>query len=126
LFKPLWKSFDRQFGEVVQKFRAHKENVEREAGVAHMIEAADERAAQRDARSTALTQREAGAREKKGNEDSYFTPVLIIVIRVPRNLGGKHSRHSLNHVRTRTWADGIFDAIFRGETKVYFPTVISG
>jgi metal-responsive CopG/Arc/MetJ family transcriptional regulator len=66
--------------EVVEKFRNHKENVEREAGIAHMIEAADERAAERDARSAALVQREADAREKKGNENPYFAPMPIIVI----------------------------------------------
>jgi hypothetical protein len=45
-----------------------------------MIETADERAAQRDARTVALAQKEADAREKKGNENLYFAPMSPIMI----------------------------------------------
>ena len=42
--KLLWKPFDQQFGQQLSKFRQHQKNVEKEAGLAHMIESADARA----------------------------------------------------------------------------------
>ena len=43
-FKLAWKPFERQFGGQIERFRQHRKNVEKEAGLAHMIEAADARA----------------------------------------------------------------------------------
>ena len=43
-FKLLWKPFDQQFGQLLGDFRQHQKSVEREAGLAHMIESADARA----------------------------------------------------------------------------------
>ena len=43
-FKLVWKSFDAQFGQQLNAFRQHQKNVEKEAGLADMIEAADARA----------------------------------------------------------------------------------
>ena len=43
-FKLAWKPFERQFGGQIERFRQHRKNVEKEAGLAHMIEAADSRA----------------------------------------------------------------------------------
>ena len=43
-FKLSWKPFERQFGEQIDAFRVHLKNVEKEARVSHMIEAADSRA----------------------------------------------------------------------------------
>lgn len=43
-FKLLWKPFDLQFGQQLSAFRVHQKNVEKEAGLANMIEAADARA----------------------------------------------------------------------------------
>lgn len=43
-FKLLWKPFDQQFGQQLSEFRQHQKNVEKEAGLAHMIESADARA----------------------------------------------------------------------------------
>ena len=43
-FKLLWKPFDQQFGQQLNDFRQHQKNVEKEAGLAHMIESADARA----------------------------------------------------------------------------------
>ena len=43
-FKLAWKPFERQFGGQIEQFRQHRKNVEKEAGLAHMIEAADSRA----------------------------------------------------------------------------------
>ena len=43
-FKLPWKPFERQFGGHIEQFRQHRKNVEKEAGLAHMIEAADSRA----------------------------------------------------------------------------------
>ena len=42
--KLLWKPFDVQFGQQLGGFREHQKNVEKEAGLADMIEAADARA----------------------------------------------------------------------------------
>lgn len=43
-FKLLWKPFDRQFGQRMDEFRIHKKNEDKEAGLSHMVEAADARA----------------------------------------------------------------------------------
>ena len=43
-FKLAWKPFERQFDGQIERFRQHRKNVEKEAGLAHMIEAADSRA----------------------------------------------------------------------------------
>lgn len=40
----MWKPFDLQFGKQLSAFREHQKNVEKEAGLANMIEAADARA----------------------------------------------------------------------------------
>lgn len=42
-FKLIWKPFERQFGRYVEGFRQHRKSVEKEAGLSHMIEAADSR-----------------------------------------------------------------------------------
>ncbi|KAL9118913.1 MAG: hypothetical protein Q9187_004535 [Circinaria calcarea] len=42
-FKLLWKPFNQQFGKVMDNFREHRKNVEKEAGIAHMIEAKEAR-----------------------------------------------------------------------------------
>ena len=42
--KLLWKPFDLQFGQQLSNFREHQKSVEKEAGLANMIEAADARA----------------------------------------------------------------------------------
>ncbi|KAL9013111.1 MAG: hypothetical protein Q9173_002171 [Seirophora scorigena] len=44
LFKSTWKPFEQQFGQKIDDFRAHVKNVEKEAGLSHMIEASDSRA----------------------------------------------------------------------------------
>ncbi|KAI4105620.1 MAG: hypothetical protein LQ345_007220, partial [Seirophora villosa] len=44
LFKSTWKPFEQQFGQRIDDFRAHVMNVEKEAGLSHMIEASDSRA----------------------------------------------------------------------------------
>lgn len=43
-FKLLWKTFEQQFGQQLNAFRKHQKNVEKEAGLANMIEASDARA----------------------------------------------------------------------------------
>lgn len=44
LGKVLWKPFDEQFGDVLDKFRRHRRLAEEEARLAEMIESAQERA----------------------------------------------------------------------------------
>ena len=43
-FKLSWKPFERQFGQEIDDFRTHLKNVDKEAGLSHMVEAADARA----------------------------------------------------------------------------------
>ena len=43
-FKLMWKPFESQFGQQLDNFRNHRKNVEKEAGLSHMVEAADARA----------------------------------------------------------------------------------
>ncbi|KAH0566013.1 hypothetical protein GP486_000585 [Trichoglossum hirsutum] len=51
-FKIPWRTFDRRFAEVLDQFRIHRENVEKEAGLSHMVEAAEARALERENRNT--------------------------------------------------------------------------
>ena len=44
VLKVAWKPFEVQFGDQMAAFRQHQKQVEREAGLSHMIEAADSRA----------------------------------------------------------------------------------
>ena len=46
--KLTWKPFERQFGERMSGFRQHAKNVEKSAGLSHMIEAADARETTRE------------------------------------------------------------------------------
>ena len=43
-FKLVWKPFESQFGQQLENFRNHRKNVEKEAGLSHMVEAAEARA----------------------------------------------------------------------------------
>ena len=43
VFKLTWKPFEREFGEIITRFRKHQKSVEQEAGLSHMIEAANSR-----------------------------------------------------------------------------------
>ncbi|KAK6526491.1 hypothetical protein TWF694_005075 [Orbilia ellipsospora] len=104
--KLAWKPFEKQFGDVMGRFRRHKANVEREAGLAHMIEASKERAAQADerrlqqsGRSIVLQQKiDEEARRKKKRWD------FIIARLCPYNYD-KIMRHSQStrHDGTCTW-----------------------
>ncbi|KAK6359991.1 hypothetical protein TWF696_001112 [Orbilia brochopaga] len=55
--KLLWKPFEKQFGDIMDRFRRHKENVEREAMLSHMIESSEERKAQADERKLQKAER---------------------------------------------------------------------
>lgn len=57
--KLLWKPFETQFGQHLTAFRIHLNNVEKEAELSHMVEAAD-------ARALALANRLQIERNKKG------------------------------------------------------------
>jgi len=65
-FRILWKPFDRQFGDVVQSFRNHRDNLEKETALAHMIEEGDERIEQGYERTIARMGREAEEAAKQG------------------------------------------------------------
>ena len=43
-FRPIWKPLESQFGQKLADFRIHLNNVEKEANLSHMVEAADARA----------------------------------------------------------------------------------
>jgi len=71
-FKLLWKPFNQQFGDVIDKFRNHRDNLEKEAGLAHMIEEAGERKAQSDERAIARVGREAEDATRKGTASNSY------------------------------------------------------
>lgn len=58
-FKLVWKPFESQFGQQLERFRNHRKNVEKEAGLSHMVEAVD-------ARALALANHLQLGKEKKG------------------------------------------------------------
>ncbi|KAK6502864.1 hypothetical protein TWF481_007904 [Arthrobotrys musiformis] len=66
--KLLWKPFEAQFGHFMDNFRRHKANVEREAGLAHMIESSREREAQGQERQLEQAERNL-ARQKRIEEE---------------------------------------------------------
>ena len=43
MFSTAWRSFERQFGELIQRFTKHQSQVEREVQTSHMIESAESR-----------------------------------------------------------------------------------
>lgn len=69
-FKLMWKPFESQFGRQLDSFRNHRKIVEKEAGLSHMIEAAD-------ARALALADHLQLEKVKKGGR---LTPVPRVVI----------------------------------------------
>lgn len=75
-FKLTWKPFERQFGGQIEQFRQHRKNVEKEAGLAHMIEAADSRA-------VVLRNQMQLEADRQGQHISYFSSkyrVLIVAV----------------------------------------------
>ena len=44
IFSLVWKPFERQFGSQMETFRRHQKEMEKDASLSHMIEAADSRA----------------------------------------------------------------------------------
>lgn len=63
--KLVWKSFDRDFGDVLEKFRRHADKVEMEVQLSHMIESAVERRAQGDERDAQALERAIADTERK-------------------------------------------------------------
>lgn len=59
VIKLFWKPFSQQFGQVIADFHQHRKNVEKEAGLAHMIESAG-------AREVELMERLELERQKRG------------------------------------------------------------
>jgi hypothetical protein len=76
-FKLLWKPFNQQFGDVIDKFRNHRDNLEKEAGLAHMIEEAGERKAQSDERAIALVGRQAEEAARKGTTSNSYQAIRL-------------------------------------------------
>ena len=57
-----WKPFEQQFGKVIDGFRAHVKNVQKEVSLSHMVEASDSRA---------LVRAQQGAIERAKKEDAH-------------------------------------------------------
>lgn len=91
-FKLSWKPFERQFGQQIDAFRVHLKNVEKEAGLSHMIEAADARAV------VLANQKQLEKAKKESNH-------LRIIAAIPSvNNEGKHKMiQSLRYEGTGAW-----------------------
>jgi len=70
-FKLLWKPFDAKFGDTIDNFRRHRDVVEKEAELSHMIEAAGERNAQREERAIIRVERDTEEAARKGKHDVF-------------------------------------------------------
>ena len=57
--RSIWKPFKERFGQQMSNFREHRDNVDREANLSHMLEKADRRA-------LPAARRVEDAREKQG------------------------------------------------------------
>lgn len=97
-FKLSWKPFERQFGEQIDAFRVHLKNVEKEASISHMIEAADSRAV------VLANQKQL----EKAKRESNHRRIIVAIPAV--NNEAKHKKlSSLRYEGTGTW-------IFQHET----------
>ncbi|KAL9050613.1 MAG: hypothetical protein Q9206_005021 [Seirophora lacunosa] len=92
LFKSTWKPFDQQFGQRIDDFRAHVMNVEKEAGLSHMIEASDSRAV------VLANQRQL---EKAKKEDAHRR--IIAAIPSVDHIAKHRKLQSLRQNGTGTW-----------------------
>ena len=98
-FKLSWKPFERQFGQQIDDFRTHLKNVDKEAGLSHMIEAAD-------ARAVILANQKQLEKAKKQN---IHRQILEAIPSVDIEL--KHKKlQNLRYPGTGSWIfeDGIF------------------
>ena len=98
-FKLSWKPFERQFGQQIDDFRTHLKNVDKEAGLSHMIEAAD-------ARAVILANQKELEKAKKQN---IYRQILAVIPSV--DIGLKHKRlQNLRYPGTGSWIfeDGKF------------------
>lgn len=69
-FKLTWKPFKRQFGQQLDAFRAHGKNIDKEAGVSNMLEAADSRA-------VVLANQAQLQKIDKGNSIQYYRSTTV-------------------------------------------------
>ena len=98
-FKLSWKPFERQFGQHIDNFRTHLKNVDKEAGLSHMIEAADSRAV------ILANQRQL----EEAKKQNIHRQILEAIPSVDTTL--KHKKlQSLRYPGTGSWIfeDGIF------------------
>ena len=108
-FKLLWKPFDLQFGQQLSSFREHQKSVEKEAGLANMIEAADARAVMRADRQQ-VEKRRQGQYYPSAFETANHSRVLddnrlrMIAMLNAINYEAKHRRlQNLRHAGTGEW-----------------------
>lgn len=60
--KVVWKPFDEEFGNRIDKFRIHSERVDMEAQIAHMVEQANENRRQGNEKDAQALERHAAAK----------------------------------------------------------------
>ena len=68
--KSLWKDFNGEFEDTLNRFRNHVKNVEKEAGVSNLIESSSERALARGERALAHGDRAEKERQRKSKLSS--------------------------------------------------------
>ena len=91
-FKMSWKPFERQFGQQIEDFRVHLKNVEKEAGLSHMIEAANSRA-------VVLANNK---QLKKAKKESHHRRIIAAIPSV--NIELKHKKlQTLRYHETGAW-----------------------
>ena len=91
-FKLSWKPFERQFGEQIDGFRTHVKNVEKEASLSHMVEAAE-------SRSVVLANKQQLEKMKKESQHRRMIAAIPSV-----NHEGKHKKlQNVRYEGTGTW-----------------------
>jgi len=90
--KILWKSFGSQFDEYLTQFRRHRQNVEKEAGLSHMLEAKEARELELSERALRRQEAEKVKREK------------LLQCLTPLNYRRQHRKlQNLRHPGTAVW-----------------------
>ncbi|KAL8881226.1 MAG: hypothetical protein Q9198_001531, partial [Flavoplaca austrocitrina] len=90
--KSTWKTFEQEFGKVIDGFRVHVKNVDKEVNMSHMIEASDSRA---------LIRAQQSALERAKKEDAHRR--MIAAIPSVDNYAQHKKLQKLRKQGTGTW-----------------------
>ena len=104
--KSLWKDFNGEFEETLNRFRNHVKNVEKEAGISNLIESSSERALARGERALAHGDRAEKERQRKSNLSSpprWLKIIDVLVVTKRDQLLSQLSplRYADKHIKER-------------------------